>query len=328
MRLRDGGLWIHLALILLLVPALLAGGCEEEEDTAQPTVSPTESAEPTAAPTETDGASPTASPTPTDVSDEPPPLPPSFQLDFDAFTSAGETALLGPDMRLGMQYSMIGLPLGAATAALGDQSNWGYAAFNVGVWSAIAIVGTAIPAAAFVASFHNIPVRQPDGSWLWSYTVPISGTYYTAELYGSYVDEGVKWDMYISKENGYQDFNWFYGISDGQATEGYWIVKEKPSKPNDFVRIDWENNAVEGTGMLKYTNIIPNHKENGGYISFTATNDTPYNRFFDIYNKGEDNHTYIEWNDPGEQGRVKDIKHFKDDKWHCWDGNHNNIQCP
>ena len=62
-------------------------------------------------------------------------------------------------------------------------------------------------------------------------------------------------------------------------------------------------------------------EENGGYINYGITNETPYNAFYDIYNKGQDNHTNIEWNRTTKEGRVKDAQHFLDAVWHLWDSN-------
>jgi hypothetical protein len=81
----------------------------------------------------------------------------------------------------------------------GNQSNWDYAALAVVIWSTIIRVGLAVPVAAFRASFHNIPLQQDDGSWVWSYSVNIGGSIYTAELHGQFITDGVHWAMNISK---------------------------------------------------------------------------------------------------------------------------------
>jgi hypothetical protein len=69
----------------------------------------------------------------------------------------------------------------------GNQSNWNYAALAVGIWSTIIRVGLAVPVAAFQASFQHTPVQQPDGSWIWSYSVNIVGSIYTAELHAQFI---------------------------------------------------------------------------------------------------------------------------------------------
>jgi hypothetical protein len=55
---------------------------------------------------------------------------------------------------------------------------------------------------------------------------------------------------------------------------------------------------------------------------------TPYDHIWDLYNKGQDNHTYIEWSSTSGEGRVKDSNRFGDDNWHCWDGGRMNVACP
>jgi hypothetical protein len=210
----------------------------------------------------------------------------------------------------------------------GNQSNWNYAALAVGVWSIIIRVGLVVPVAAFRASFHNIPLQQDDGSWIWSYSVNIGGSIYTAELHAQFITEGVHWAMNISKEGEYEDFLWYYGECDLPATEGFWILKKSPTNTTDLVRIDWSRNISAGTHAVRYTNIVPDGPENGGYIDTQYTKGTPYDHVWDLYNKGQDNHTYIEWSSTTGEGRVQDFNYFGDDDWHCWDSDHENVTCP
>jgi hypothetical protein len=239
-----------------------------------------------------------------------PTIPPveTFVIPFEDFESSGTGGLIS---------------LGA-----GNQSNWNYAAFTVGVWSVIITVGLAVPVAAFRASFHNIPLQQNDGSWLWSYSVNIGGSIYTAELHGQFITEGVHWAMNISKAGEYEDFLWYYGECDLPATEGFWILKQSPTNSTDLLRIDWSRNISAGTYAVRYTNIVPGGPENGGYIDTQYTKGTPYDYIWDIYNKGQNNHTYIEWSSTTGEGRVKDLNHFGDDEWHCWDSAQINVTCP
>lgn len=209
----------------------------------------------------------------------------------------------------------------------GNQSNWNYAAPAVGIWSAIIRGGLAVPVAAFRTSFQNTPVQQPDGSWVWSYSVNISGSVYTAKLHGQFISEGVHWEMKISKEGEYQDFLWYYGENNLPATEGFWILKQSPAVPTDLLRIDWSRNISAGTHAIKYTNIVPDVPENGGYIDTQYTKGIPYDHIWDMYNKVLDNHTYIEWSRTTGEGRVKNSNHFGNDNWHCWDSDRMNVAC-
>jgi hypothetical protein len=217
---------------------------------------------------------------------------------------------------------------GLTTLTTGNQSNWSYAAGVVGGWSLIIKIGLAVPVAAFRASFHNIPLQLDDGSWLWDYSVNVGGSIYTAELHAQFITEGVHWAMNISKEGEYEDFLWYYGECDLPVTEGFWILKKSPAEPTDLVQIDWSRNISAGTHTVKYTNIVPDGPQNGGYIDTQYTDGVPYNHIWDLYDKGEDNHTYIEWGGATGEGRVKDLGKFGDYDWHCWDSERLNVVCP
>lgn len=216
---------------------------------------------------------------------------------------------------------------GLISLETGNQSNWYYAAGTVVTWGAILVTKLAVPVAAFRASFQHTPVQQPDGSWIWSYSVNISGSVYTVKLHGQFISEGVSWEMKISKEGEYQDFLWYYGENNLPATNGFWILKQSPADPTDLVRIDWSRNISAGTHAIRYTNIVPGGPENGGYIDTQYTKGIPYDHIWDMYNKSGDNHTYIEWSSTTGEGRVKGFNHFGNDDWHCWDSARINVAC-
>ncbi len=319
MKTLRRGTGIHLLLVMVMLSLTIAG-CNIQKSQPESTATPT----PTVSATATPGA--------TQVS-QPPAIPPmeTFLIPFDAFTG-NETSAVPSGTEPRIQFTSLVVPDGGelpvSPAAIGDKSNWNHATFNVGFWNVVVVVGLAVPVAAFAASFQNIPLQQPDGSWVWSYSVRIGSTVYSAELHGEYIAQGVRWEMRISKEGGYQDFLWYYGENNLPATEGFWIMKESPEKPNDLLRIDWSRSIADGTYAIRYTNIVPGGPENGGYIDVQYTKEIPYDYLWDIYNKGQDNHTYIEWSDSTKEGRVQDFKHFGDDDWHCWDSGHMNVACP
>ena len=255
----------------------------------------------------------------------------TFVIPFEDFENSETTGLVFVTESQ-MQATSLSFPVSEQfslpSVLSGNQSNWNYAALAVGIWSTIIRVGLAVPVAAFRASFHNIPLQQPDGSWVWSYSVLIGGSVYTAELHGQFITEGVHWEMKISKEGEYEDFLWYYGENDLPATEGFWILKQSPAVPTDLVRIDWSRNISAGTHAVRYTNIVPDGPKNGGYIDTQYTKGGPYDHIWDMYNKGPDNHTYIEWSSTTGEGRVKNLNYFGDDDWHCWDSDRMNVTCP
>jgi hypothetical protein len=215
-----------------------------------------------------------------------------------------------------------------ASALSSNQSNWSQAAFTVGLWGAVVTLVLSVPVAAFRASFLHTPVQQPDGSWIWSYSVMVGGSVYSAELHGQFITEGVHWDMSISKEGEYDDFLWYYGEHNLPVTEGFWILKQSPAVPNDLIRIDWSRNISPVAYAIRYTNIVPGGDENGGYIDVQYAEGAPYDYSCDIYNKGEDNHTYIDYSSSTGEGRIKDFNRFGDNDWHCWDSDRMDVTCP
>ena len=117
------------------------------------------------------------------------------------------------------------------------------------------------------------------------------------------------------------------------GTEGTWtlyrdtVTPYVPTNSIPYVGILWHRNTSDGTYDIKYTNIIPNGPENGGYITYGIINQTPYYAFYDIFNKGQVNLTEIKWNRTNKDGRVRDSLHFGDINWHCWDTTLANDTC-
>ena len=146
----------------------------------------------------------------TNAKEEPPEIPPAstFVMDFSDFTAV---TLAGPGQG------------GGGRAAFADsRANWTSAAGNVAVWNFIITVGLAVPAAAFLEAFHHQPVRETDGTWVWSYNVEVAHALHLAELHGKATDDGIQWAMHVSKEDAYSDFIWYTGESNVGGTEGTW----------------------------------------------------------------------------------------------------------
>jgi hypothetical protein len=249
---------------------------------------------------------------PTKSDDDQAPTPPQadyFIMDFEAF----------PDTTSPMPSNK-----GASTLTY---MNWGYAAINVAVWNSLITLTFIAPVTSFNTTIAEEPVQQPDGRWLWTKNFDVFGVPHTTKLYGETVSGGVEWEMYLSKDTVFTDFKWYTGFSNLPLTEGNWTLYRDPQNPTEFIRIDWHRDPGVG-GDIKYTNIIPNDPENGGYIYFEKNDATPYDRFYDIYNKGMDNLTEIEWDSITREGRVLDAIEFGDSNWHCWDMNLMDTTCP
>lgn len=234
-----------------------------------------------------------------------PQLPPkeSFIIDFSDFNNSSDTL--------------------KSTKATLTYKNWGAAYFQASVWNFIIAVKGIVPVTAFVESFNHQPVYEGVKTWSWTYDYTIGSATYTAKLTGKILEtEEVKWEMYISKAaliGAYTDFKWYEGVARLDRTSGHWILYNNPTDVYELIRIDWTKNWDNNTGGIKYTNIVPDGPENGGYIAYGIVGDTVFDAYYEIYNKGKDNLTDIEWNRTTKVGRISDPLTFGDEDWHCWD---------
>jgi hypothetical protein len=227
-----------------------------------------------------------------------PALPPqsSFVMDFSDFSNPNDTLV---------------------PREINTYQNWGFSYANVVVWQSLITVGLAVPVASFAESFNHEAVYHPNAdNWTWSYNVTVGMVVYEAKLTGYLQSDSVVWEMRVTKGTDFADFLWYYGKSALNETGGYWILQENPLNPNPLLKIDWNHYDV-GMADITYTNIRPEDPQNGGYI-FYGTNLNDFNRFYHVYNKGLDNLTEIEWNSINKNGHVKDLHHFGDEQWHCW----------
>jgi hypothetical protein len=248
--------------------------------------------------------------------EEPPAIPPasSFIMDFSDFT--------GPDTSGNMPEN------GVPNEFILTYQNWGWAYTNVVVWNTVLTVTLAVPVAAFLESFKHEPSQQSNGKWLWSYSFTALNSSYTAKLYGSVSNDGTEWEMYIAKEGVYEDFLWYEGGADLPRTHGTWTVYANPDNATPFLSIEWNRDVNAGTADITYTNITPSVQNNGDYISYGLVGDATYDAFYQIYQKGENHLVKIEWNRQIMYGRIKDLMHFEDEEWHCWDEHLEDIDCP
>ncbi len=242
--------------------------------------------------------------------EEAPEIPPesTFNMDFSEFSKTGGFILDGND-------------------ADKTRPHFLFSAVTVGIWSAIVGVGMLIPSAAFVHALAQDPVRQDDGTWIWSYNFFAQGVRHTARLEASGENSGVRWDMFISRENGFTDYHWFTGWSNLTGTEGYWELNEAEDEKK-FLRIDWSRNTANTVATIRYTDIREGAATNGNYIEYGINEDELYDAHFEIYDTVQDNRVNIEWNRTTGEGRVNAPVHFGDSNWYCWDANQMDVDCP
>jgi len=244
-----------------------------------------------------------------------PELPPveSFIMPFDGFEDADTTGLVVSDDKSGVSYY-----------------NWFYSATNLVVWNTVLTLNLAIPVAAFGEAFNHEAEYLGDGIWSWKYTSDFNGQTYESELTAQFINsEEIQWDMYIAQVGGFSKVNWFTGITHVDGKSATWTLNYDPYNPKAFVQIDFEENVANGVGFIRYTNIIPNHKDNGDYLEYREiVNPTvEFDRAYDIFRNSTDNLLEIQWNEANGNGRVKNNAEFGDDEWHCWDTEFLNTEC-
>lgn len=216
---------------------------------------------------------------------------------------------------------------GDKKSGLATYNNWLWAATNVAVWNTILTVNLAIPVASFKEAFNHQAVYDPaSDSWIWSYNVSVGGDTYLAELYGSYLNNGISWKMYITRSGSFNDFLWYTGESNLSGTEGNWLLKNDPVNNKDFILITWHKTSST-VADIKYENVLDGSSSEGTYILYGINDDAVYNAFYNIYNSANTNLTEIKWHRTNQDGRIKDIAHFSDANWHCWDGSHSDVVC-
>lgn len=209
---------------------------------------------------------------------------------------------------------------------LATKNNWGFSVLNVTFWNAAITLTFAVPVLSFAESFNHTPTFDPDiPGWVWEYDF---GANYHARLEAVVTTEAVEWSMFITQDGAFTDFNWYTGTSALNGLSGQWILNIDPNEPQPFIQVDWNRSLTGDVADIKYLNVTPNSDDNGSFIQFEVGDFGDFNRFYDIYSNPHDNTTEIEWHSTNINGRVKDIRHFGDAEYHCWDEMLDDIDCP
>ncbi len=238
--------------------------------------------------------------------DDPPAIPPSsasMVIDFSDFVQS--SSLAKSSLMLSKQY-------------------WGRAAIIVLGWKIMLDGAMLIPVAAFITAVNQEPEKLDTGSWRWSYGFSRIGRSFSASLYGEINGNEIDWDMYISSEGIFTDFNWFSGTSMLDGSGGVWTFSFDPDSNHAFLQIDWQHDADAGTGSIRYTD-ISGGEGNGSYIEYGLTNDVTYNAYYILNDQPENNQIDIQWNTVTKAGRIKDPAYYGDTDWHYWDTNRDDI---
>ncbi|MGB3779913.1 MAG: hypothetical protein WA960_16240 [Tunicatimonas sp.] len=236
---------------------------------------------------------------------EAPAVPPAATLEMELYSFSEEDASNG-----------------RATA----EGYWNVVHARVGfiVWNSIIKLQLAVPTIALAEAFKHQPTLVEAGKWRWTYDVEIDGNYQVT-LYGSdQKNEQVGWELYLSKKGGFQDFLWVEGTSARNGTQGQWMVNTATS---ELMKVDWKKGDSDTVTELTYTHVEKDSEYKGSYVKYQALDEGDYNTSYSVYLSNEDNLFKINYNTETLVGQVSDPKRFKDEAWHCWNGDFEDVSC-
>ena len=235
--------------------------------------------------------------------DQRPELPPveSMMMDFSAFSEQPATS----------------------KGSTSSYQNFTRSFVTLGFWNISVTVVSALPLAAYAHALQQEPAYTGDNAWEWSYDFSLNGVSYAATLIAKRIsNEEFSVDMSIAfsalPDKGVK---WFDGVARYDHTRADWTFYKDGSIP--VLEIGWNKDFETEKADLTYTYIEPGQKETGSYIMWKYLPGMPYDATYMI--SMADGTVDIQWNVSTIEGRIKDLSHFGDAEWHCWDSRENGL---
>ncbi len=236
---------------------------------------------------------------------EAPAVPPAASLDMKIYTFSDEDASNGRTMNEGKWNAL-------------------HASLGFNIWTTIVKLQVAVPTVALSEAFKQTPTLTEDGRWLWAYDVEVVDDY-RVELYAkSKGNQQVGWEMYLSKEGGFQNYLWITGTSDRGSKQGQWIVNKEAA---ELMRVDWKKGSSDTVTELTYTHLEAGSEYEGSYVKYQTLSEGDYNVAYSVYLSNEASTLKINYHTETQVGRVSDENRFKDDAWHCWNSDFEDVSC-
>ncbi|MBE0566102.1 MAG: hypothetical protein IH621_09105 [Krumholzibacteria bacterium] len=198
-------------------------------------------------------------------------------------------------------------------------ANFVNAYLRVVVLQAVAELTLATPVAAFAVALHTVPVAQPDGAWVWSYTWTGYRYPIRVALRGLPAGDHVQWEMRVSPANTEPNLLWFEGTTSGDGSTGRWLLHDldDPAQPV-CGEIAWG----QGTGgrFLEFTSREP--ESAGDMLRFSDANPDFAVTFVPGTGGAE---WFIRWHADG-TGSLK-VPDYNGGLEACWDRWQENVDC-
>ncbi|MEK7399438.1 MAG: hypothetical protein AAB116_21055 [Candidatus Poribacteria bacterium] len=194
----------------------------------------------------------------------PPSLPPDSSLTMDLTTFGGEKM---------------------APASQAPGKNFSNASIRV-LFLDVGIVIALLPATTVFKAAKSVePVKQDDGSWLWSYKTPFLGQTYEANLTASLEPDKVVWTMKVTNptfKTPLKNFQWYVGESALNNSNGSWQFFDPatPDKVTEIGSIEWTVKSLT-KGEIAFSAKNPNNQIFGDKATYSIDGTTVLVTYFD-----------------------------------------------
>ncbi len=177
------------------------------------------------------------------------------------------------------------------------------------------------PKIVFILTLTQQPTYEGDKTWKWT----LGQEDNNISLYASLVSDGdsVDWDMRITNQT-LDNFQWYYGRCDFDATKGWWRFNAEDINHNEdpALWIAWELTSGDSIGYLSIANIYSSHAGYGDTIIFSREEKQAEASF--KVNWGDRPGTWImNWNIDELWGSVT----YPEGDMKCWDEIQECIEC-
>lgn len=206
-------------------------------------------------------------------------------------------------------------------------TNWEFSTVSLALWNTLLNKNCAIPVTSFEKSVEQSPVYMEHNTWKWSYRYSADSVLVFSRLQGKLANDSADWKLFVatSKDNITSDeFKWIEGKSASDQSGGWWLIYEKPSSPEPYLKIFWSQHGDENTNRLVY--LKPGDPDTGHYLEYGTRNSSVYDTYYNI-ELHNGNSIAIELNKTSKDGRIRSMFLYNDSLWHCWNSSFGNVDC-
>jgi hypothetical protein len=191
---------------------------------------------------------------------------------------------LPPDSSLTMDLSTFGGGK-MAPASQNPGKNFNNAAIRVLFLDAGIVVALLPATTVFKAAKSVEPIKQDDGSWLWSYKTLFLGQNYEANLTASFEPDSVIWTMKVTNPTfkpPLKNFQWYVGESALNNSNGNWQFFDPatPDQATEIGSIDWTVKSLT-KGDIAFSAKNPKNQIFGDKATYSIDGTTALVTYFD-----------------------------------------------